>query len=260
MTRSVQNLERTLSELEERLKHMAEPTYVFRKGDRVSVGKLQDAIVEDVLHDGKIYLIDYTEEERKNGETIRHEHRKNYYSWLHVRKYQETQPETCIRNTGMNLRYSFRMLSDILNRVYHFGVNFDPEYQRDYVWETQDKVDLIESIFTNVDIGKFVYIQYETRKWVETGYGFEILDGKQRLKALIEFYEDRLEWRGRKFSDLSFRDQIHFTNYPVVFAEVKGLTKEQTLKYFLLVNTAGRIMSKEHLNQVRKLLDQAASE
>ena len=50
---------------------------------------------------------------------------------------------------------------------------------------------LLDSIFKNIDIGKFVLIHLSDSEWVERGFGYEILDGKQRLSALIEFYENK---------------------------------------------------------------------
>jgi uncharacterized protein with ParB-like and HNH nuclease domain len=120
-------------------------------------------------------------------------------------------------------------------------MNFDRDDQQEYTWELDDKISLIDSIFNNVDIGKFVCIQNDTKTWVKTGFGFEILDGKQRLMALTEFYEDRFEWRGLKFSDLSTRDQNHFIFYHIPLAEVKGLPREKIQTYYLLLNKVGKV-------------------
>ncbi|MBU5442323.1 DUF262 domain-containing protein [Paenibacillus sp. MSJ-34] len=260
MTNSANNMQRKLIEIEERLRYSSEPAYVFKRGDKVQVGNFHDAIVEEVLHDGKTYLIDYTEVSQNYGDPIRREHQKGYFSWVQVRKYQEEQPESMIQNTDLNLRFSYRMLIDLINRVYHYGVNFDPEYQRGYVWEPEDKVKLVESVFSNIDIGKFAFIQYDTKTWVKRGFGYEILDGKQRLRAIIDYYEDRFRWRGKTFSELSPRDRNHFLNYPVIFAEPKGLSREQTLRYFILLNTVGKSMSQEQLDQVKALLEEGPEE
>ncbi|MFD0616008.1 DUF262 domain-containing protein [Paenibacillus sp. GCM10027629] len=244
-------LQRKLEELEEKLKHTSEPTYVFRPGDPVRVGNLQDAVVAEVLHDGKIYLIDYTYIDKNYGNPVHHEHTRNYYGWLDVRKPIPETSDTIIRNTDMNVRFTFRMLSELLQRVYNFGMNLDPDYQRDYVWELEDKVRLIDSVFSNVDIGKFSVIQRDPKTWVRSGQGYEIIDGKQRLMTLMAYYEDRFAWNGKKYSDLTSREQNHFMNYPIVFAEVKDMTREQTLRYFLMLNTVGKTMDAEHIDRVR---------
>ena len=238
------NLTRRLGELEERLKHTPEPAYTFAIGDKVRVSNLEDAVVEEVLHDGKIYLIEYTKVNKQYGQPVTSERQKNYYNWLQVRKHIEEPQVSFISNTDFNPLFTYTRLTDILNKIYDFGMKFDRDYQQEYTWELNDKISLIDSIFSNVDIGKFVCIQNDTKTWVKTSFGFEILDGKQRLTAITEYYEDRFEWNGRKFSDLSSRDQNYFVNYHVPIAEVKGLTREKILKYYLLLNTFGKAIRK----------------
>jgi hypothetical protein len=82
------------------------------------------------------------------------------------------------------LHYSQRSLDGLVHMFYSFGINMDPDYQRGLVWTLEDKQALIESIFDDVDIGKFVFAQ---RPFEANAPGYEIIDGKQRLSALIDF-------------------------------------------------------------------------
>ena len=64
----------------------------------------------------------------------------------------------------------------------------NPEYQRDYVWSEEDKVDLIDSIMHHRDIGKFVFVENPFDHSKERGGdSYEVLDGKQRINAIIGF-------------------------------------------------------------------------
>ena len=56
-----------------------------------------------------------------------------------------------------------------------------PDYQRGYVWEQEDKELLLDSIFKNIDIGKFVFIRLSDSEWMERNFGYEIR--KPRIKA-----------------------------------------------------------------------------
>lgn len=82
--------------------------------------------------------------------------------------------------------------------------NLRPEYQRRLRWDNKKKSKLIESFIMNVPVPPvFLY---------EQGIGqFEVMDGQQRLNAIVEFLENRFElsglktWpalNGRRFSDL----------------------------------------------------------
>jgi hypothetical protein len=253
----VQQHRDNLIRIEERLIHIPEPTVTFEIGESVRVGSLEDEIVFSILHGGKILEIDYTSVKSNYGNPIREEHQKGYWTWTDTRK-KNDNVNSLIENDDIRLNYSQTHLRGLLTKVYHFGVDFNPDYQRDYVWDKSDKVKLIDAIYKNVDIGKFAFVRVSDRKWEDNGhiYSYEILDGKQRLRAILDYYENRFPYKGFYFNDLSRRDQNHMMEYSVNVAEVSELTYEQTLRYFLMLNTSGRIMSEEHLDKVRQLLDQ----
>ena len=69
--------------------------------------------------------------------------------------------------------------------AYHRGLIDNPDYQRGYVWTLEDKQKLIQSIFNRADIGKFVFIEDENYR----EYRLEVIDGKQRLRAILDYYE-----------------------------------------------------------------------
>jgi len=250
-----QQKEFELKQLVERLHLIPKPTYKFNVGDRVEIGNLKDVYVFDVINDGKIYEIDYTSIENNYGNPITHTHQKRYVLWFNIRKYQDCQDKPLVRNTDIKLNYFQTGMGDIFGKAYHFGINFEPEYQREFVWDLEDKVSLIDSIFNNVDIGKFTFLHYDDQRWTETGFGYEVVDGKQRLRAILDFYEDRFTYKGKLFSELSHRDRNHFKNYPVMEAELHNLTREQVLRYFIMLNTGGCIMAKEQIDKVRGMLD-----
>lgn len=88
----------------------------------------------------------------------------------------------------------------------------DPEYQRRHRWDDGRKSRLIESFLMNVPVPPVFLYEYELAR-------FEVMDGRQRLTALMDFYGDDLEltelqyWpelNGRKYSTLptSIRDGI----------------------------------------------------
>jgi len=249
-----------LKEVSERLPLIPDPTYKHNIGDRVSMGNLEDVHISAIHNENKIYEIDYTSINNNRGNPIRNKHQWMFVTWMDVRKYIEAIKESFIENRDVKLNYSQRGMGDIFTKAYHFGINFEPEYQREFVWNLEDKVSLIDSIFHNVDIGKFTFIHYSSDKWLETGYGYEILDGKQRLRAILDFYEDRFTYKGKLFSELSDRDQYHFRDYGIVEAEARNLTQEQILRYFIMLNTGGRIMAKEQIEKVRGMLESSEEE
>jgi len=131
----------------------------------------------------------------------------------------------------------------------------DPDYQRDHVWEPRHKEALIKSIFENIDIGKFVFINRTYESGKATGNFYEVLDGKQRISAILEFYESRFPYCGLYYKDLCRQDRYHFTNYTVNYCYIdeKCLTDELKYKYFLMLNVGGVPQDEKHIEYVRKL-------
>ena len=242
-----------LHQVLENIDRLPEPTYFYKVGDKVSIGNLQDVIILEVLEGGKVYKIDYTDVDNNYGNPIIKKHQTMYWNYLHIRP-RILENHNLINDNSLQLNYGQRQLESIFSGKYYFGIEMEPEYQRDYVWELSDKQLLIDSIFNNIDIGKFVFVHLE---WDDhpLHYTYEVLDGKQRINALCEYYENKFSYKGLFYNDLSKKERNHFDSYPISFAEVKNITKKQKLQYFLKLNRTGKVMSVEQLNKVENMLN-----
>lgn len=245
--------ERYLKDVEERLAFVNEPTYFFNVGDEVQLGALKKSVVIEVLHGGKVYVLDCIATERNYGKPYE-------YRTCRVEPWTEIRPlgygdTNFAKNQDVKLPFFNSTIESQLSRCRNFGVDMNPDYQRGFVWDDADRESLIESIFSNIDIGKFVFIK---RGFVslDTPY-YEILDGKQRLNTLLGFYENRFPYKGKYFNDLSARDRDVFLNHHVSVAECNGDDKKHVLNYFLMLNKGGRPMDKAQLAKVEKMLENA---
>ncbi len=243
-----------LKEVQKRVNNGAipkNPTRLFKVGDGVKIGNLQNITVTEVLFEGLAYAVHYDymgtsygKPDRKTGSGI--------WEWTDV------FPVNCFgkgvpmrEEDDIQIRYFNNDISSLLSKAYN-GVDFNPSYQRDLVWTMKQKLELLDSIFTNVDIGKFTFIKHDFDG--EREFYYEILDGKQRLSTICEFYEDRFAWRGKKYSELCFPDAIHFTRFPIIQGEVGEMSEQQIYKLFVRMNTSGTPVSKEHLNKIKSLI------
>lgn len=135
-------------------------------------------------------------------------------------------------------------------------------YQRDFVWTLENKQLLIDSIYNSIDIGKIV-VRKRGYKWVERRVkeGKEacfkdIVDGKQRLNAILEFIQDEFtDSKGFYFSDLSDKAKNSFFNFSSIgYGEIgEEATDQDVLDVFLGVNFTGVPMSKEHIEYVQSI-------
>jgi hypothetical protein len=247
-----QEFENDYAALKEHLNgDISEPPYIFPVGTVVSCGNLSKTTVEQVLEDGRVYYLRY-EEQLKNGLT------KTVYTfrwWFEVRRLHKSD-YTELRGKYKRLAYSQTNIDGLLHKFYYPGVDMNPAYQRDYVWEESDKVMLIDSVFQGRDIGKFVFVERDWEPELEHSNivkMWEILDGKQRLRTLVDYFEDRFTYKGLYYSDLCLADVTHFRTFQISYAEVTDVTdRKQIIEMFLHLNRSGRVMDAEHLDKIEQ--------
>lgn len=98
-------------------------------------------------------------------------------------------------------------------------IDFDPSYQRKgRRWSTSDKQYLVDSILNGFDVPKFYMADFVfgSSRLNESKKSYAVIDGKQRLEAIFDFFEDKfalsssfillanqkLDLRGKKYSEL----------------------------------------------------------
>lgn len=233
----------------------APPTHrIFKVGDEVKVGAIKSSVVMEVFDEGRMYLLYQICTENNYGRPYEYS-REMVFSWLGCFPVESNSNEEKLREENdIRLNFSQRNIDGLLYCHYHFGINDDMDYQRELVWEHEDKVALIDSIFKNIDIGKFCLIKLPFKP---NSFSYEILDGKQRLNALKEFFESRFKYKGKYFHEMSPRDRNQFEDFSVSWAETGRITDEQKYRYFLRLNTQGKPQDAKHMDKVMKLWKEA---
>lgn len=240
---------------DESLAKTPNPTRTFVVGQKVKYGGFLTSVVKEVLFDGKYYVLDsiYEKENYGKKELVPSTSVVVWHNLIDQEQYNKTEKETAhVRRDIYPLNFSQRDIDGLVHMTYQAGVDLNPEYQRGLVWENKDKENLIESIFNYVDIGKFVMFRKDFKTNDNTLY--EIIDGKQRLTTLVEFYEDRFTYKGKLFSQLNPSDQRHILNYPVSVAFLERVDKNVILNTFVRLNTGGKPQDPTHIEKVRKMI------
>ena len=226
------------------------PTRQFEVGDYVKYGNRENVEIIEKHADGQVYKV-LTHGKTPNSKTLTDYQSQNIVAWIAIFPPNDNKCEQFSYRDKFHLNYYQSHLRTLFHKCYFFGVDDSPEYQRDYIWDEEDKVKLIDSIFNNIDIGKFLFMEYD---FVEDKEGCAIVDGKQRLKAITDFYEGRFKYRGKYFHELCNRDKGHFTEFNVNIAEVQEQPLEDIMELFLKVNTGGRRIDPDHLKMVENRL------
>lgn len=243
-----------------RLRQTIAPTTIkYEVGDRVRYGSYNWSGVLEILDDGKILklfsVIFYTKTQHDGSGWKIH-----YVNWHEIAPYRENENdiERYTQDDDIFFQYSQRDVRSLLGYFFsRYPIDLEPDYQRGNVWTLEQKVKLIDSVFRNVDIGKFVIIKREWGKNPNQPASpnlTEMLDGKQRLTALLEYYTGQFKYKGKYFHELNAWDRNHFKNYRVSIADINPITDEQKYRYFLKLNTTGTPVDPDHMAKVAGML------
>lgn len=165
------------------------------------------------------------------------------------------------------IKYSNQCIFGIINKIIHFGVDFNPEYQRGDVWTEEQKVKLIDSIYKNINIGAIVFVEkmWHNNKNQVTSDMFEVLDGKQRLTAIFEYMQSKFPYKGKYYYELSPLTRNLFEEQQVLIGELmlfknngqSFYNKNYVLEQFIRLNECGTTMKQETIEKAKDILGSA---
>lgn len=119
-----------------------------------------------------------------------------------VKKLEQKFAETAFRITQERNDFLLPQVLDFIRR--DKWINLKPEYQRRLVWDVKKRSLFIESLLLNIPIPPLFLYEWDLNR-------YEVMDGQQRLNAVLSFYEDSFALKGlerweelndHKFSDL----------------------------------------------------------
>jgi hypothetical protein len=117
-------------------------------------------------------------------------------------------------------------------------LNLRPEYQRRLVWSQEKKSLFIESLLMNIPVPPVFLYENDLNR-------YEVMDGQQRLNAILEFYENTLELKG--LETWSVLNGLTFSKCPPRIQ--RGLDRRRITANVLL---AENLQSKEEADFIRR--------
>lgn len=118
----------------------------------------------------------------------------------------------------------FRDTYETSEGVKEFKYKRDPEYQRRHRWGPERQSRLIESFLMNVPVPPVFLYEYELAR-------FEVMDGRQRLTALMEFYDDELVLAG-----LEYWPELNGRSYTTLPTSIRDGIDRRYLSSIILLN------------------------
>lgn len=230
---------------------IAIPKEPFVVGEPVLLGNLENCTIAAVSEDNRYVVVAGNRIDSKtNVEST------SYVGnvWYNIARTSKVKESNLSTKSGIELNFTQASISELLGRVTSYGIEFDAVYQRELVWQTSDKQAYIDSVFANSDLGKFIFARIA---YADNVPGYECVDGKQRMHALMDFVNDKFTYKGFLFSEISREDRYFFRNRTAPVCELgEYVTLEQKMEVFLRTNKGGVPQSPEHLQKVEDMYAQ----
>lgn len=118
----------------------------------------------------------------------------------------------------------------------------NPDFQRRAVWTPSARSALIDTILRRLPMPK-VYLRTKIDLVSRKAYR-EVVDGQQRLRAIIDFSQDEIvlskrtgEFAGLKYSKLEDQQQEQFLSYPIAVDQLINASDSDVLEVFSRLNS-----------------------
>lgn len=144
----------------------------------------------------------------------------------------------------------------ISNYKEDFGLQMNPDFQRGNVWTEEQQIKYLEFYFKGGKTARVIYFNCPAFG-CETEHcdipNMVLVDGLQRLTALIRFLNNEIPIFGTYFKD--FEDNPRDSLTMIKFNINDLQTKAEVLQWYLDMNTGGTVHSDEEIQRVNELLE-----
>lgn len=134
-------------------------------------------------------------------------------------------------------------LLELIQEIQVGSIQVNPKYQRSgQIWPARAKSFLVETVLTGMPIPR---VLLHSLAHPNPPHHSDIIDGQQRCSILVDFRTDRFaltsdvddeNLHGKKFSDLSTREQTNFDAYSVPIDRYADVTPKQIRQVFRRLN------------------------
>lgn len=131
-------------------------------------------------------------------------------------------------------------------------LDIDPDFQRDHVWTEEQQIAYVEFKLRGGQGSDTILLNCPG--WMNDFKGpFQLVDGKQRLQAVLDFLHNKIPAFGKYYHEYEGRIPSHIG---FVFAVNDLKTRKDVLNWYLEINTGGTPHTEEEIEKVKNLLNQ----
>lgn len=130
----------------------------------------------------------------------------------------------------MYYKYATITIRDLLEFANTEKINLSPPYQRGFIWSLPDQKALIRTISNNYPLPNlFIRVLGDNK--------MEMVDGQQRSRTIIKFYNGEIKITSR--DDIDIPDEETFLNYVLQVAYIYEINDEKIREIYYFINKKG---------------------
>lgn len=152
-------------------------------------------------------------------------------------------------------------LASIPNFLEQYEIDMDPDYQRGYVWTSEQKQLFVGAAIQNHNAIPPFWFNWYGEKHVSHS---EVVDGKQRLNAVLGWLDNQFDAIcpcGERFwwHDVDEIGKRGLSMNTIFYMQFTQLDRLGVLKHYLSLNAGGTIHSPKDLDKVRDMIKELES-
>jgi len=157
------------------------------------------------------------------------------------------------RTASYAVNQSWKYIPEWLESQYEIGLELDPDFQRAHVWTEEQQIRYVEFRLSGGDSGKDLYFNHPN--WMGSFTGdFVLVDGKQRLNAVLRFMNNEIPAFGTLYKDFEGNLRSTDADFVVHINDLK--TRSEVLQWYIDLNAGGVAHTEEEISKVRGLLEE----
>jgi len=138
-----------------------------------------------------------------------------------------------------------------------YNLDIDPDFQRAHVWSEEKQIAFVEYLLKGGQMSNRLLFNYPD--WMGRMESLNdtmvLVDGKQRLEAMLKFKRDELPVFGHTFS--KWEDARVACRNVMIDIYINDLnTREEVLQWYIDLNAGGVVHTEEEINKVEEMLKQ----
>ena len=136
-------------------------------------------------------------------------------------------------------------VEDIVRRIQNGRMILNPFWQRGNVWDEKKQAHLIDSIIKDLHVPELLFC-------IDHDGNSQSIDGKQRCTALFEFLNDKFQYNGKCFSEMSQQDKNKINMYQLAVSTYDGLDNAQKVEMFRRIQGGVSLTPGEIINSMKE--------